>query len=285
MTTQKIALITDSCTDVPAELAQRFHILTAPLTINYKDASYRDRVEISPEEVYARFSEEIPKTSLPVPADINALFEQAISEGCTHAVVVTISSGLSGTFDIMRHLAATFPTLETAVIDTKSIGFGAGISVCAAGEYIEAGLPFEEVVAKTQAIVKKTHVFFCVDTLEYLYAGGRINKATYQLGSMLDLRPILTCDDSGVYVPAGKARGRKGSLKKTLTLAQASLQGSQRYRVAVVHGDAQEEADAIVKNIRATFPNATEVYTEQISPALVVHTGRGLIGIGAQALD
>ncbi|MEG0777034.1 MAG: DegV family protein [Raoultibacter sp.] len=285
MGTQKIALITDSCTDVPAELSARFHILTAPLTINYQDTTYRDRVEISPEEVYARFDEEIPKTSLPLVSDIDALFNQALAEGCTHALVVTISSGLSGTFDIMGHVAATFPDLKTATIDTKNIGLGAGASVIYAGELIAQGLPFDLIVEKMKKIVVNTHVFFCVDTLEYLYTGGRINKATYQLGSMLNLRPILTCNEEGVYVPVAKARGRKASLKKTLDLAKASLDGSKQYRVAVVHGDAEAEANEIVKHIRDTFPLATEVFTEQVSPVLVVHTGPGLIGIGTQVLD
>lgn len=284
---QKIALITDSCTDVSADFAAEHHIYIAPLTINYTDASYRDGIDIYPEEVYRRFEEEIPKTSLPSMTEMHRCFEEAIRDGCTQALVVTISSGLSGTLDAMRIAASGFPQLTVEFVDTKNIGFGAGLTVMYAAELLSDGLTLSEVAEKSRAIAQKTYVFFVVDSLEYLYAGGRIGKATYRLGTILDLRPVITCDkETGVYITVGKARGRKASLKKAMELAQKAVGDSHRYRIGIAHGAAFEEAQEMAAHIPEDLPYAVNhVQPGQISPALVVHTGPGLLGLGVQVLD
>lgn len=288
---QRIALITDSCADVPAEEVKAKGIIVVPLAINYSDASYRDGVDITPDEVYARFAEEIPKTSLPAPAEVAAAFDGAIVAGATHILAVTIASGLSGTHDLMRSVAAGYAGVTCEVVDTKSIGLGAGISVLAAAELIERGLEFSEVLEGVHAAIRDTSVFFCVDTLEYLYKGGRIGKVTYSVGSAFDIRPVVTCErEAGIYVTAGKAHGRKASLKKVKSLALKALEqvrgdSDRRYRFAVVHGGAEAEARALYDEIAAACPEADRPIFGQITPALVVHTGPGLIGVGVQVLD
>ncbi len=282
---QKIAVVTDSCADVPAQVALKYGIRVVPLHINYRRESYRDRVDIQPNEVYARFSEEIPKTSLPSPAEVVQEFDRLMAEGFTHVVVVSISSGLSGTFDMMRSVAAGYGSMHIEVVDTRSIALGAGFSAIAAAQAACDGASFYEVVRAARKAASGADVFFCLGTLDYLYAGGRIGKVAHSLGTAFDIRPIITCDDEGTYVTCAKAHGRKASLKKTIAAAQKALLGSRLYRVAVVHGDAEEEARAIYGRVAELFPHAAEVYFEQISPALVVHTGPGLVGIGVQRMD
>ena len=282
---QKIAVVTDSCADVPAETALKYGIRVVPLHINYRNESFHDRVGIQPDQVYARFSEEIPKTSLPSPAEVVQVFDELAEEGYTHVAVISISSGLSGTFDMMRSVAAGYGTMHIEVVDTLSIALGAGFVAIAAAQEACAGSPFSRVIQVAHEAAKKTQVFFCVGTLDYLYAGGRIGKVTHSLGTAFDIRPIITCDEEGTYVNCAKAHGRKASLKKTIAAAQKALGDSQAYRIAVVHGDAEAEARAIFDRVPELFPHAKETYFEQISPALVVHTGPGLIGIGVQRMD
>ncbi len=282
---QKIAVITDSCADVPAQVALEYGIRVVPLHINYQNASYRDRVDIQPDEVYARFSEEIPKTSLPSPVEVVQEFDRLVAEGYTHVATISISSGLSGTFDMMRSVAAGYASMQIEVIDTRSIALGAGFSAIAAAQAARDGASFDEVLRAARRAASKTDVFFCVNTLDYLYAGGRIGKVTHSVATAFDIRPIITCDAEGTYVTCAKAHGRKASLKKTVAVARKALSGSQAYRVAIVHGDAEEEARAIYNRADELFPHAKELYFEQISPALVVHTGPGLLGIGVQRMD
>lgn len=282
---EKIAIITDSCADVPPEVAKDLGIRVIPLQINYRDASYLDGVDIQPDEVYTRFSEEVPKTSTPSPASVMAVFDEVAAAGFTHVIVIAISSGLSATHDLMRSVAAGCATLKTEVVDTKSIGMGAGIAAIAAAECLASGMTFAETVAHVRKLAERTKVFFCVDTLDYLYQGGRIGKVTYSLGSKLNIRPIITCDEQGVYTTVAKAHGRKASLKKAVALAKRAAEGANGVRMAVVHGAAEEEARAMFEELKAELPHVKEWYFGQISPALVVHTGPGLVGVGAQVID
>lgn len=282
---QNIAVLTDSCSDVPVALAEELGIYVVAMHINYRDASYRDRVDIQPDEVYARFAEEIPRTSTPSPADVVAAFDAMVARGVTHVAAITISSGLSATHDLIKSVAAGYSTLSVEAIDTKNIGLGSGLTVIDAARQVQQGASFEQVVSRAHRIAESTHAFFCVDTLEYLYQGGRIGKAVYSIGSALDVRPVITCDDEGKYVPVAKAHGRKASLKKALSLVKKRAAQAKSYRLAVVHGGAQSEARALLSSVCEALPHADEVLFEQISPALVVHTGPGLIGIGVQILD
>ena len=280
-TMQKIAVLTDSCSDVPLSLAQELGIRVIALHINYRDAAYRARVDIQPDEVYARFAEEIPKTSTPSPSDVAEAFDEFVAAGVTHVVVVSISSGLSATHDLFKSVATGYPNLHVEVIDTKNIGLGSGLTAIAVARMVQQGFSFDEVVRGARRYAESTCAFFC----EYLYKGGRIGKVTYSLGSTLDIRPVITCNEEGVYVPIAKAHGRKASLKKALALAKKHVGSASRYRFAVVHGGAEEEARALLEKAKEALPNAEEILFEQISPALVVHTGPGLIGIGAQIIE
>ena len=285
---QRIAVLVDSATDVPASAVERYNVHIVPLHVNYSDGDYLDRVTIQPEEVYARFATEVPKTSTPAPADVMAAFDRIAAEGYTHVVAVTIASGLSGTYELVRSIAAGRADMECAVVDTKSIGIGAGLTALAACEFVDEGMPFALVVKRAREVAERSQVFFCVNTLEYLYKGGRIGAATYAIGSKLDIRPTIKCDDEGKYVVCAKGHGRKGSLKKTTALAgkvaAAAIAEGRTVRLAVAHGDAEAEARAIAAQLHEQFPQAGEVLFGQISPALVVHTGPGLVGIGVSVL-
>ncbi len=282
---EKIAIITDTCCDVPASCSDSHPVYIVPLAINYPDRSYRDRVDITPAQVYARMPEEIPSTSTPTPAVVHQMFDRVLKDGFTHVLCVTISSGLSATFNLFRSVAASYPDLTVKLVDTKSIGIGAGIAVVRATELIDQGLPLEKIVRELSRCVANTHVFFVTDTLEYLYKGGRINKAVYSMGSVLNLRPIITCDEEGKYVVCAKARGRKKSIAKSVELAQACVMPNRPYRVAIAQGDAEKEAADLLHRAPEYFPNAEVIMNgHDISPALVVHTGPGLLGIVVQTI-
>lgn len=278
------ALIVDSCTDVPQDLVESYGIYVVPLTVNYRDGSYLDKVTIMPQEVYDRFSEEIPTTSTPSPAVAKEVFDQVVADGYRQAVVVTISSGLSATCELLRSIAQEASELACVVVDTKSIGMGAGLSAIRAAQFIEQGVPFSEMADRMAETVENTKVFFCVDTLEYLHKGGRIGLVTFAVGSLLDMRPVISCNADGVYYTVSKARGRKQSLKKALSLAEEFVSGFPECAIAVVNGDAADEAEEILAEMKAEVVNHTAAYDGQISPVLVVHTGPGLIGVAVQGI-
>lgn len=284
MSDRKIAIITDSGTDVPQELIERYGIYVLPLIVQYSDKAYRDGVDITPEDVYSRLPQEIPTTSLPTPEQIINLFDQVVADGYDTAVVVTLSSGLSGTHNAIRLMAEEYPALDVHILDTKNIGIGAGFSAIAAAEQLHAGKPLEEIISYVKNSIENTKIFFSLRTLEYLRKGGRIGLVTGIIGNVLNLKPIISCNEDGIYYNVKVARGEKQSLREMLRLAKEYAAQFSSYNVAICDGDAKSEADTLLATVRENFPNAKNIYHTHVSPALVVHTGPGLIGIGIQKI-
>jgi DegV family protein with EDD domain len=284
MTEEKIAILVDSCSDVPEEYRHKYHMYVAPMTIIYEDAEYRDGVDIRPEDVYARFSQEIPSTSLPTPSVVADAFRQIKSDGYDKVIAIAISSGLSGTYEMIKSFGPAPEGLETCYIDTKDIGIGSGFSAIRAGELIEKGLPFAEVCREVEAASRHTKLFFCVPSLEYLVKGGRIGLVAGMVGTIFDLKPVISCNEDGIYYTVAKTRGRKKSLRLALQKAVEFAAGAEEYNITVMHGAAQQEADELLAAMKAELPDFRIAIEGQITPVLVVHTGPGLVGIGVQRL-
>jgi len=282
MAPERIAILVDSCSDVPKEYRDRYNMYVLPLMIIYKDAEYRDGIDIQPEDVFARFSEEVPSTSLPSPSTVADIFKQIRGDGYEKVIAVDISSGLSGTYEMVRSFGPAPEGLETYYVDTKNIGIGSGFSAIRAGELIERELPFAEVCRGVENAVRQTKLFFCVSTLDYLVKGGRIGRVSGMVGSILDLKPVISCDEDGIYYTVAKARGRKKSLKLALDKAIEFAAGAKEYNITVMHGAAKAEADELLASMKAQLPKYRISIEGQITPALVVHTGPGLVGIGVQ---
>jgi len=285
MNKEKIALLVDSGTDVPVELIEKYSMYVIPLQIIYQDRTYTDKVNITAEEVYERLTTEIPSTSLPEGEVIQKIFEQIQADGYEKVLAVTISSGLSGTYNVVRLLGEQAKGLEVFVLDTKNIGIGSGLQAIEAAKLIQSGLSFERLKTVLLEHVKKTTVFFSVATLEYLQKGGRIGLVSSILGNALKLNPVISCNKEGVYYTVAKSRGRKKSLDKIVELVKGFVGEHTRFHLAVAHGAAKAEAEEMYTRLKQIFPSAETIYFGTISPALVVHTGPGLLGVGLQLIE
>ncbi|NLX82913.1 MAG: DegV family protein [Clostridiales bacterium] len=281
---RKIAILVDSGADVPPEFVKEHNIFVVPLKIIYKEGEYEDRVNITPQEIYARLEEEIPTTSLPSTERVNAAFHQMVQEGYDTVLIITISSGLSGTHNLMRMLAEQYGKLDYHMLDTKNIGIGAGQQAMLAAELIKQGDSLESILKKVQDSINNSHVYFCLDTLEYLAKGGRIGKVSAMLGTLLKLRPVISCNADGIYETVAKVRGSAQALAKTISIAVAEASQNLRFSIAVAHGSAVEEANRVMAELKRKLPQCERFIKTDISPALSVHTGPGIIGIAVQAL-
>lgn len=287
MNKEKVAILTDSGADVPETIKEQFNIKVIPLKIIFKDGEYIDKLNITAEEVYKRMDKEIPKTSLPDGEMIKGIFDEIKSEGYEKVIAVTISSGLSGTNNMVRIVAEDYKDLEVFVLDTKNIGIGAGLSAVEAAYQVDRGIPFNEIKANLQRGIEKAKVYFHVPTLEYLQKGGRIGLVQSVLGNVMNLKPIITCNDEGIYHTVAKVRGKAKSVNKTIELVEKYAAKSNKYNLAVAYGGetALEEAKSVREVLKKKLPKFEHFFFDQVSPALGVHTGPGLIGIGVQLLD
>lgn len=282
---KRIAVLADSCCDVPAALVQQYGLYILPLKIIYHDHEYLDGVDITPQEVYERMGQEIPKTSLPDGEQILHKLDQIKADGYEQLIVITLSGGLSGTNNLIHLIADTYEGMEIFILDTKNIAIGAGFHAIQAARYIEQGLSFSTIQEKLQRDIKNVKIFFVVETLEYLQKGGRIGLVASLLGNALNLKPVISCNEEGVYYTVTKVRGRKQSISRTIELAKAYAQGHPRIHLAVCHGGAPELAAAVETTMKEALRGYEVFISSQISPALGVHTGPGLIGIGIERLE
>ena len=282
MNDQRIAILTDTGTNVPADFAATHDVRNVSLVVNYSDGSFRSGIDITTDEVIDRFETEIPTTSLPSPSDIQAALEAARADGYERAVFVTISSGLSATNQTVELVASQMEGFPVTVVDTKSIGVAAGLVVMAATEMIEAGVSFDELGPRLADLSEHTRVYFTVRELKYLRHGGRINEATYRLGSALNIKPVFFCDEQGKYATVKKARGWEKALSAELSFVQEQAKRYEKVICAVCCTKAEDRLEELSERIRETIPNVADVVTSGISPDLIVHTGASLVGMAVQ---
>ncbi len=285
MNDQRIAIITDSGTDTPADFVAAHDVRVIPLRINYSDgSSYENGVDITTEDVVRRFDEEIPSTSLPSPMKIQQTFEQAKRDGYTGAVVVTISSGLSATYETMSMVARQMEDFPVVMVDTKSIGIAAGFVVMEAVRQVEAGTPLERLGSVLTAASERVRVFFSVQKLDFLRKGGRISEAVYRVGSVLNIKPVLTCDErEGKYVIEKKPRGWQKALNTQIELIAEQAARWNQVRVAVCTFDPSLREE-LAARVRERVTNTVEFITCGISADLLVHTGPTLVGMGVMGV-
>ncbi|WP_186430536.1 DegV family protein [Clostridium sp. BSD9I1] len=276
---EKIALITDTAADLHEDIIKKYNIEILPFRIIYSDREYKDKLEITPQEVYDNFKVEVPTSSLPSMQDAEDLLTKLENEGYTHAIIITLSSGLSGIYNSVKLVSENHPNLNIHVYDSRSISMGEGILAQKCGEMIAQGMSFADIVNEIPRIRDKVHLFFVVGTLEYLKKGGRIGKVSGTIAELLNIKPIIGVDkNDGKYYTYDKVRGRKQSLNRLLELAKETLD-KKKCKLYIMHGDALEESKKVY-DVISTHENVVEgFFGGQISPVAGVHSGPGLVGL------
>ena len=286
MRTDKIALLTDSCADIPVEVARKNHIYVVPFTITFEEDSYQDGVDIFPDDVYRRQPNEVIKTSLPSGAVIEDTLHQIKEDGYEKVIAIMLSSGLSGGYQIVRMLGEEAEDLEVAAFDSMSGSLGEGAMVLTVARWIEEGRTWEEMLALIPRMMKNVHPYFSVDTLEYLKRGGRIGKITAMAGTALGIKPILAFDPvSGELTSTHKVRGRQAAMKKLVQVVVSKLEPNKRYNIMWAHGGTPEEGARIAEMLREAAPNFQQEFSGQIDCTLASYVGPRLIGAAVQVLD
>ena len=244
-------------------------------------------VDITAEGVYERLHRgELPRTSLPEGGVVSDTLDQIRADGYERVIAVMLSSGLSGTYNMVRLQAGQRDDLEIAVFDSRSGSLGIGIMVLQLWEEIVAGASWETLVReRAPHLVANTFPFFSVDTLEYLRRGGRIGRITALAGTMLSIKPIITFSDDGQLQSIAKVRGRRQVQDKILELLRARFQSGRRYNLAVANGGAPEEMAEFAARLKAEFPNYEHFWEGVMDATLSVYIGDGVIGGGIQFLD
>lgn len=278
MNSAKTAIMVDSGCDISQEFIEQYDIKVLRLKVLYGDRMYSDGLDIDPLEVYRRFPQEIPTTSTPNMYEVSELVNEIKSEGYEKIIGITISSGLSGTYNAVA-MAFEEEDIETFAFDTKNISIGAGLLAMWAAKKLSEGWTFEAVKHGLNDKINDSKVFFYMDTLDYLRKGGRISPAVAIVGKALNLKPIISCNEKGTYYTVSKIRGQHKGLEKLMDSLKDYI-GDKKAYLAIMNGDGTRYLDIIRARIKEMFPLCEVVVDKQITATMAIHTGPGLIGVG-----
>ncbi|MEA1961815.1 MAG: DegV family protein [Bacillota bacterium] len=274
---EKIALLADSACDISTEICQKMKINIIPLKVVYPEASYLDRVDIQPDEVYSRMPAEIPTTSMPSLDEIKTAVDRIRDEGFTHVLAITLSSKFSGTFQAINVVANEIEDMKISTFDSKTLSYSTGWMVLEAAQSIADGMNMEKILKNLEGMRSKVNIYYVLETLEYLRRGGRIGAVSAMLGEFLHFKPIIAVDDEGKYFIHSKTRGRKKSIERLMNIVEQKSQ-EKPIKLAVLQGGAKKEGEKMLEHLRK-LPNIQEIVFSDITPTLGVHTGPGLLGV------
>jgi DegV family protein with EDD domain len=282
---ERIAIVVDSATDLSENLRKGHKIFEIPLQIVIDDASYVAGKNISGEEVFqAMENGSKVSSSLPIGEDIESVFEQIKQEGYTHAIVITVTSAMSGTYNVIKNFTETVEGLTIQVVDTLRISLGAGYVALKAEELVREGKSFDEILKYIEDNKFAANVYFTLKTLEYLRKGGRLGAVASTVANVLRIRPIISVSNEGVYYTVAKSRGYRSAIYQTIDAAYEFVKDLDKYRVVLLHADSKEDFTGILAYAKEKFDKVEEILIERISPALSVHSGREGFGLGVSRI-
>jgi DegV family protein with EDD domain len=272
-----VKIVTDSTADLPPGVAEELGITVVPLYVRFGDKLYRDRIDISEDEFYDRLVHDPvhPGTSQPTPNDFAFVYRK-LAEEANGIISIHISSKLSGTYDSAfgaKQLVDSSCPIE--VIDSLWTSIALGFLAIRAAEGARAGKSMQELVKELNSLIPNIRYLGLFDTLKYLQIGGRIGKAQSLLGSLLNVKPLLTLKE-GEFLPFGRVRTYPKAKDHLFEFVKA---GAKLEAVFVVHSTTPDEAEAMADRLGALF-DRKKILIARLGPVLGVHTGPGTLFVG-----
>jgi DegV family protein with EDD domain len=277
LTAENTAVVVDSTADFP-EAPKRFpNWRVVPLYVRFGDESFRDYVELSPEQFYARLrtAPETPSTSQPTPGDFLTVYEGLARY--ERILSIHIAGKLSGTIESARAAARELGGERVRTIDSESASAAIAMLGLAIQRRLERGTSDEEVDALVERYRREARLLFTVDTLEYLARGGRIGRARAWAGELLNIKPILSIED-GEVLPVKRVRGNRKAFLEFASRFESSTVDRASLCVGIAHAEAPEKAEALRKLVRDKRPAAEIEIVTTLGPVVGTHAGPGTVG-------
>lgn len=278
----KVMVLTDSSAYLPKEIVEQYPIAVLPLTLIWDGNEYRDGVDILPDEFYNRLSksDSLPKTSQVTVHQYEEMFQKYLDEGY-EVLSLGISNGISSSFESAQIALKSFTDKPVAIMDTKLVSMALGFQVLATARAAQAGASLEECIQVAKDAYPKIGVFFTVDTLKYLAAGGRIGGAKRLLGTALNIKPVLEIRDGKIEL-VESVISKKKAIKRMVSLVEKGINGRKPLRISVFHALEHEAATALLEELKESL-GAEEAILSHVSPVVGAHVGPGTISIAYMA--
>ena len=275
-----VKIIADTISCLPVQEAAKRGIYYIPQIIVFGEQTYRDDTEMNSIEFLRRqkVSPVLPKTAAPPPALYKPIYQELTDQGHT-VLVIAPSSQISGTVRGATVAANDFPAKDIRVIDTKLVGGGLGAVVIKAKEWADQGLDADEIIRRVMEMSHRHRIYFAVDTLEFLYKGGRIGAASALVGSLLQMKPILTFRE-GTVQPFERQHTHRKAIARIQEIVQQECPMGPDSFINFMHGNAEEEARTVAKSLAPllNIPEST-IPIYDLTPAILTHSGPGVIAV------
>jgi len=285
----KTAVVTDSTVSLPKRMLEELNIHQVAYYIHRGTEVLRDLVNIQREDFlkWLPTAEKLPTTASPGPGDYLTLYEKLASQGTEEIVSIHMTSKGSGAYQAAMAakdmLLEKIPRLRIEVIDTLNVSLCQGWMVIEAARLALAGVNLDGITKKVKSMIPISQMIQTADTLRYLYMGGRIGRATRLMGSMLNLKPLISMQD-GEIVSLGVTRSLNKAYQKMVDIIESKVGTLGKIKIAYVHAGAQKEVE-ILKGMVESRLQVVESLVAELSPALMVHTGPGTSGLCYYPVD
>lgn len=273
----KVAVVTDSVANLPPELVERYSITVIPLLVAFGQEAFRDGVDMTSAQFYRRLREDkhLPTTSTPSIGDFLTLFHRLAGE--VEAIVcIHLAHEFSGTVAIAEEVGQSFKEVPVRIVDSRSAAMAEGFVVLEAARVAAEGGDLTAVLARAREMIPRVNLVVTMDTLEYLYRGGRIGQAAWLMGSALQFKPVLSVED-GAVDPLERPRTQAKAVRRILEI-MATRVGERPVHAAVIHADALDKAERLRQEVASRF-DCRELYVTDLTPVMGTHAGPGTLGI------
>jgi DegV family protein with EDD domain len=276
----RTAIITDTDSSLPLELAKKYNITQVPIIIQFGEQSFRDIDDMSTEAIFARVDKggKVPTTAAPSPGQFIEAYKQAFASGADSILVFTISSEMSAVYAAALTAANDFPGKDITVVDTRTLCLAQGFMVLAAAEALEKGASAQEALAAAKDVGTRAHLFGALATLKYLAMSGRVGQITAGIANVLEVKPILTIREGKLDL-LERVRTQSKAWARAVELAVEAAGGKKLERLAIIHTNAPDAAKRFEAQVRAALDCPKEILIAEMNPGLSIHTGTGWVGL------
>lgn len=273
-----IRIVIDSTSDVTEEIIRKHNLKMVPLTVNFENESYLDKVELSSKDFFEKLgkSEKLPTTSQVSPGAFAETFSEILLEG-DQVLGIFLASELSGTYDSARIAKDMIGSDNIRIMDSKSVCLGAFTLILKAIELVEQNKDIDEIVDELEKVKDKIVAIAVLDTLKYLEKGGRLSKGQAVVGSILNIKPILEIKDGKLTV-LEKIRGRNKIVKWVDEWIEKNNYGLSDKTVLLFYAQDRDSIKSIRENFEENY-KIKNIIEQEVGAVIGTHTGPGVLGI------
>jgi DegV family protein with EDD domain len=277
---KKIAVITDTDSSLPRDIAAQYGIRQVPITVHFDEETFRTGIDIDDKQLFEMVDRlnRLPTTSAPSPGAFIEAFQEAFDDGADDIACICVSSKVSATYAAAVTACEHFPDRTIRVIDSSTLSLGQGFMAIEAAQAVKEGASMDEVVARSLDVGSRLHIYAVLATLKYLALSGRVGKLVAGMADTLNIKPILTVQDGKLDL-LERVRSRKKAIERMFELVVTAVDGKGIEKVGIIHGNHLQGALELQSQLCEKFPCPEDVIIAEFTAGLSVHAGSGVVGI------